>query len=283
MDTPIDIRSAVAYAKSQCALGGSDSALLDAQLLLQQVLQCDRQYLYMHPEQTLNDTQWHNYRLLIEKRRAGHPIAHLLGYKDFWSLTLEVNASTLIPRPDTEILVEQALQLALPAQANVLELGCGTGAISLALASERPHWNFEAVDIEPAAVELAIRNRDRYQLGPRVAIHCSDWFSAIDTREFDLIISNPPYIAPEDEHLDQGDVRFEPRSALTANAQGYADLAQIIEQGYGYLATHGWMLLEHGYQQAPKVAKLFTESGYQKVNTAKDYANLDRVTFAQRS
>lgn len=283
MQSSVTISGAVAYAKSQCSLGGSDTALLDAQVLLQQVLQCDRQYLYMHPEEQLNDSQWQTYRLMIAQRRAGHPVAHLLGYKDFWSLTLEVNASTLIPRPDTEVLVEQALQLALPAHAKVLELGCGTGAISLALASERPDWQFEAVDIEAAAVELAIRNRDRYQLEQRVAIHCSDWFSAIGAGEFDLIVSNPPYIDPEDDHLDQGDVRFEPRTALTAEAQGYADLTKIIEQGHGYLATQGWMLLEHGYQQAATVAKLFAESGYQKVNTAKDYANLDRVTFAQRS
>ena len=282
MESSITIERAVTYAKSQCSLGGSESALLDAQLLLQHLLQCDRQYLYMHPEQTLTDSQWQGYRELIDKRRVGHPIAHLVGYKDFWSLTLEVNASTLIPRPDTEIVVEQALQLNLPTHARVLELGCGTGAISLALASERPEWTFAAVDSEAAAVELAIRNRDRYQLQSRVSIFCSDWFSAVSAGEFDLIVSNPPYIAPEDDHLDLGDVRFEPRTALTAGAQGYADLEHIIKHGQGYLAAQGWMLLEHGYQQALNVAKLFTENGYQEVNTAKDYANLDRVTFAQR-
>ena len=282
MERPITIHRAVSYAKSECALGGSESPLLDAQLLLQQVLQCDRQYLYMHPERPLKEGQWQEFRELVEKRRVGHPVAHLLGYQDFWSLTLEVNPSTLIPRPDTEIVVEQALQLILPQHARVLELGCGTGAISLALASERPAWQFEAVDFETAAVELAIRNRDRYQLQSRVAIYGSDWFSAVSSGEFDLIVSNPPYIDPEDRHLERGDVRFEPRTALTAGAQGYADLEHIITRGHRYLASHGWMILEHGYQQAANVTKLFAENGYQKVNTAKDYANLDRVTFAQR-
>lgn len=285
MNSHFAINQAVAFAKAQCLQGGSESPLLDAQLLLQSVLDCDRQYLYMHPEQRLNEAQWQAYRELVARRREGHPIAHLLGYKDFWSLTLEVNASTLIPRPDTEILVEQALLLDLPREAKVLELGCGTGAISLALATERPAWHLVGLDIEPAAVQLAIRNRDRYQLGGRVEIHCSDWFSIIpqlNYQQFDLIVSNPPYIDPVDAHLDQGDVRFEPRRALVAEAQGYADLATIISTGYNYLAPQGWMLLEHGYQQAAQVADYFVEKGYQKVNTAKDYANLDRVTFAQR-
>lgn len=285
MNSHFAISQAIAFAKAQCVHGGSESPLLDAQLLLQSVLGCDRQYIYMHPEQRLNEVQWQAFRKLVAQRREGHPIAHLLGYKDFWSLTLEVNASTLIPRPDTEILVEQALQLSLPHDAKVLELGCGTGAISLALATERPDWRIIGLDIEPEAVQLATRNRDRYQLGERVEIHASDWFSAVPTlnyQQFDLIISNPPYIDPTDEHLDQGDVRFEPRRALVAEAQGYADLATIISTGREYLTPQGWLLLEHGYQQAAQVADYFAENGYQKVNTAKDYANLDRVTFAQR-
>lgn len=282
------ISRALLYGKSQCAQGGSESALLDAQLLLQAVLECDRQYLYMHPEQPLSDNQWQAYRKLIEQRKAGQPIAHLLGSRDFWNLTLEVNASTLIPRPDTEILVEQALLLKLPATARVLELGTGTGAISLALASERPDWRFCALDISAEAVALARRNCARYGLTARVEIIQSNWFDALDKpgcdqSPFDLIISNPPYIDPTDAHLEQGDVRFEPRSALIANENGYADLRFIIERAGRYLSPGGWVMLEHGFAQATKVAGIFSETGYEKVNTAADYANLDRVTFAQRT
>lgn len=285
MQTHYVISQAIAYGKTQCGQGGSDTALLDAQLLLQMVLSCDRQYLYMYPEQRLTETQWQQYRSLIAARREGRPVAHLLGFKDFWSLTLEVNSSTLIPRPDTEIVVEQVLQLDLPSRARVLELGCGSGAISLALATERPEWQLVAVDVATDAVALAQRNCERYQLGGRVDVRHSDWFSGITSTErggFDLIVSNPPYIDPDDAHLQQGDVRFEPLSALAASDEGYADLALIIEQGAAYLAEKGWLVLEHGFQQAAKVAQIFAENGYQKVNTAKDYANLDRVTFAQR-
>lgn len=288
MDSHYVISRALLYGKSQCAQGGSESALLDAQLLLRAVLECDRQYLYMHPEQPLSDSQWQAYRKLIEQRKAGQPIAHLLGSRDFWNLTLEVNDSTLIPRPDTEIIVEQALKLQLPSTARVLELGTGTGAISLALASERPHWRFCALDISAEAVALAQRNRDRYELTARVEIIHSNWFDALDKPgserpNFDLIISNPPYIDPADAHLEQGDVRFEPRSALVANENGYADLRFIIEHSHRYLSLGGWVMLEHGFAQGAKVAEIFSETGYEKVNTAADYANLDRVTFAQRT
>ncbi|MCC5880915.1 MAG: peptide chain release factor N(5)-glutamine methyltransferase [Idiomarina sp.] len=281
------IHRAVLFGKSQCALGASESPLLDAQLLLQAVLDCDRQYLYMHPDQALSDEQWERYRQLIEQRKAGQPIAYLVGTRDFWNMSLQVNASTLIPRPDTEILVEQALKLALPVQARVLELGTGTGAISLALAHERPTWQFCAVDLSEEAVALARRNRDTYGLTERVDILQSNWFDALagrsaNSRRFDLIVSNPPYIDPDDIHLEQGDVRFEPRSALVAEDHGFADLRHIIEHGKGYLAPGGWIILEHGYQQAAKVGQIFSETGYEKVNTAADYANLDRVTFAQR-
>lgn len=288
MESHYVISRALLYGKSQCALGGSESALLDAQLLLRMVLDCDRQYLYMHPEQLLSNGQWQTYRKLIEQRKAGQPIAHLLGYRDFWDLTLEVNASTLIPRPDTEILVEQTLKLELPARARVLELGTGTGAISLALAGERPDWSFHALDISPEAVALARRNCERYGLTDRVKIHQSNWFEALDKTDghtplFNLIISNPPYIDSEDVHLEQGDVRFEPRSALVANENGYADLRYIIEHSQSYLSPGGWVMLEHGFAQGAKVAEIFSETGYEKVNTAADYANLDRVTFAQRT
>lgn len=279
------ISQAINFGKSQCALGGSDSGLLDAQLLLQYVLNCDRQYLYMHPQQRLTDDEWQQYRGLITQRREGRPVAHLLGHREFWTLNLSVNNSTLIPRPDTEILVEQALLLDLPANARVLELGTGTGAVALALASERPSWRVYAVDLAADAVALAIKNRDKHGL-ERVEIWASNWFSEVipssETEPgFDLIISNPPYIDSGDPHLQEGDVRFEPSSALVAGEQGYADLRTIIGDAPGFLNADGWVMLEHGYTQGAKVRAIFTEKGYQKVNTAADYASLDRVSYAQ--
>ncbi|MGX5914429.1 peptide chain release factor N(5)-glutamine methyltransferase [Aliidiomarina sp. Khilg15.8] len=280
MDSNYVLSNAIQYGKAQVALGGSSSALLDAQLLLQHVLQCDRQYLYMHPERKLTESEWQAYRDLIRQRREGRPIAYICGEREFWSLPFLVNDSTLIPRPDSEILVEQALRLDLPAQARVLELGTGSGAIALALASERPEWRIDAVDRSAAAVDLAQQNRAKLALH-QVNIFASDWFSEVADEGYDLIISNPPYIAQEDQHLQQGDVRFEPETALIADNDGYADLQTIIEQAPGYLNRGGWLLLEHGYEQGRQVHNFFAEKGYEKVNTVPDYANLDRVTYAQ--
>ncbi len=168
---------------------------------------------------------------------------------------------------------------------SILELGTGTGAVALALASERPGWQVHAVDLASDAVSLAIKNRDKHALG-RVKIWASNWFSEVTPPSenepgFDLIISNPPYIDSTDPHLQEGDVRFEPSSALVADEQGYADLRTIIDTTPGFLAANGWVMLEHGYAQGAKVRAIFTEKGYQKVNTAADYASLDRVSYAQ--
>jgi release factor glutamine methyltransferase len=188
----------------------------------------------------------------------------------------------LIPRPETELIVEQALQLPLPAASQVLDLGTGTGAIALALATERPEWQIVGVDVQPQAVELAEHNRQLHQLH-NVSILQSDWFSALasaqPSKKFDLIVSNPPYIEAEDNHLLAGDVRFEPASALVAGVDGLDDLRLIIGQSSGFLQQAGWLLVEHGYNQGAPVRDLFVAAGFQSVNTFADYNQLDRITL----
>lgn len=208
-------------------------------------------------------------------------MAYLIGQREFWSLPLQVNNSTLIPRPDTEVLVETALQLSLPPAARVLDLGTGTGAIALALKSSQPQWQVTAVDRERAAVTLAQHNANSLKLA--VAVIQSDWFAALPEQQFDLIVSNPPYIDGDDPHLQQGDVRFEPTTALVAAQQGLADLFHIIDTAPLFLAPAGWLVLEHGWQQGAAVRSQLTRQGYQQVTTVCDYANLERVTIGQWS
>ena len=217
----------------------------------------------------------------LARRCKGEPLAYITGRWWFWDLELEVAPCTLIPRPDTELLVEQALELALPAAARVLDLGTGTGAIALSLAKTRPQWQVTAVDYSQDTVALAMRNCQR--LGLRnCAIFQSDWFSKVANQQFDLIVSNPPYIDAADHNLSQGDVRFEPRSALVAPANGLADLAHICQQAPSYLAENGWIWLEHGYQQAEAVQQLLQEAGFQQVCSRQDYAGQWRITGGRK-
>lgn len=258
----------------------SDTAKLDAEVLLAFCLERQRSYLYTWPERLLTETQAERYRSLLLQRAQGVPIAHLVGEREFWSLPLQVNSSTLIPRPDTEVLVEQALALDLPQRSKVLDLGTGTGAIALALKQSRPHWQITAVDKIAAAVDLARQNAQALTLD----IRCfqSDWFSAVNPQQrFDVIISNPPYIDAKDLHLEQGDLRYEPRSALVAAANGMADIHQIVNAASSYLATAGWLLLEHGCAQGAAVREQLQQAGFEQVTTVRDYANLERVTLGQ--
>ena len=227
---------------------------------------------------------------LLDRRLSGEPIAYILGEKEFWSLPLNVSKGTLIPRPDTEILVENALQIALeklqknPPHFRILDLGTGTGAIALALASElspicqKQQISLEiiGVDLMPDVVALAQSNAERNKLN--VKFLQSRWFENI-TGKFDLIVSNPPYIDAQDEHLRQGDVRFEPLSALVANDAGYADLRHIIELAPSYLNSNGALLLEHGWQQGEKVRSIFQENHWEMVETVRDYGDNERVTL----
>jgi release factor glutamine methyltransferase len=257
---------------------GSESPRADAELLAQHVLQCTRTWLRTWGDQVLSQPQQSQLQALLERRLNGEPIAYLIGEQGFWSLNLKVSPATLIPRPDTETLVEWALALPLPEHARALDLGTGTGAIALALAVEREQWQVSGLDLMPEAVALARENAELNQL-ERVRFDCSNWFEAVEASAgFDLIVSNPPYIDPDDAHLEQGDVRFEPRSALVAEHQGMADLERIIDQSRAFLKPEGWLLLEHGYQQAEAVRTCLEQAGFQQVTTRQDFGGNPRIS-----
>ncbi len=259
------------------AQSGSDSARLDAELLLCACLAQSRSYLRNWPERLLNQAQAHEFDQLWQRRPAGEPVAYLLGSREFWSLPLSVTPATLIPRPDTECLVELALSLELPEQAQVLDLGTGSGAIALALASENPQWHMLAVDKSAEALAVARHNGEKLQLP--VHWRLSDWFSQVP-EVFDLILANPPYLAPEDPHLNQGDLRFEPQSALVAADEGLADLRRIIQDARQHLKPGGWLLLEHGYNQGPRLKTLLLEHGFSAA-AQHDLAGHHRVSYGQ--
>jgi release factor glutamine methyltransferase len=261
----------------------SDSARVDAEVLLSFVAQKNRTWLYTWPERELSEPQNQQLQILIERRLQGEPVAYLTGQREFWSLTLQVSPDTLIPRPDTELLVEVALELLADRSRehlNIVDLGTGTGAIALAIASEQPNWQVVGLDRIPAAVALAQRNQSRLQISNASFLE-SDWFSAIDKQQFDLIVSNPPYIESQDPHLEAGDVRFEPRSALVAEDDGLLDIKKIIAQAPEYLVERGWILFEHGYQQAEAVRNLLSERGFVAVQTRCDLAGHERATLGQ--
>lgn len=257
----------------------SDSSRLDAELLLSHVTGLSRTRFRAWPEHEVTDVQAAAFEALVQDREAGRPVAHLLGRQEFWSLPLKVSACTLIPRPDTECLVEAALDLPLPKQACVLDLGTGTGAIALALASERPDWRITACDAVAEAVALARDNSN--SLGLTVTVVQSSWFADLETGRFDLIVSNPPYIPENDHHLKEGDVRFEPASALVSGRDGLKDLQLIVDQAPGWLVEGGWLLVEHGFDQAQAVTELFRSRGFAGVETRQDYGKQDRMTLGQ--
>lgn len=260
-------------------LPDSPTARLDAELLLAAALGKPRSFLHTWPERIVSTEAALAFSGYLQRRRTGEPVAYILGQQGFWKLDLEVAPHTLIPRPETEMLVEAALELVPTfAPAEVLDLGTGTGAIGLALASERQQWKVTAVDRVPEAVELAERNRQRLHLSNASVLE-SHWFSALGGRRFDLIISNPPYIADADPHLVAGDVRFEPSSALVAGSDGLDDLRTIIDQAPAYLNASGWLLLEHGYDQGPAVRDLLIRQGFERIQTRRDLGGHERITF----
>ncbi|RBP15009.1 [protein release factor]-glutamine N5-methyltransferase [Pseudocitrobacter faecalis] len=257
----------------------SESPRRDAEILLGHITGKTRTFIMAFDETVLTSAERAPLDTLLARRERGEPIAHLVGMREFWSLPLAVSPVTLIPRPDTECLVEQALARLPEEPCEILDLGTGTGAIALAIASERPDCRVTAVDFIADAVALAQQNAQTLGID-NVTILQSDWFSALAGQQFAMIVSNPPYIDEQDPHLAQGDVRFEPKTALVAADEGLADLAQIIHDGRLALLSGGVMLLEHGWTQGDAVRQLFTDAGYLQAQTCKDYGNNDRLTLA---
>jgi release factor glutamine methyltransferase len=288
---------------------GPGSARIEVQCLLQAVLQVNRAWLLSHPEQSLTGAQHGQFLALFGRRLSGEPIAYLLGEREFYGLTFKVTPATLIPRPETELLVELALQRIPPpppqpsdatpshstrspkngnqvagypaggrgSKFRVLDLGTGSGAIALSIAHARPDAEVVALDASAAALEVAQHNMLRFGFGNVRLLH-GDWFSALQGERFDMIVANPPYIAAGDAHLVQGDVRFEPRTALASGADGLDDIRRITAQAKVHLNNNGWLLVEHGYDQAAQVRALLQQAGFDSIFSARDLAGIERVS-----
>ncbi|NNP72119.1 protein-(glutamine-N5) methyltransferase, release factor-specific [Acinetobacter defluvii] len=246
--------------------------------LLEHITQIDAFDLVMKKDQQLSSDQEQAYRNGLARIQAGEPLAYVTGSQPFWTLDLNVTKDTLVPRPDTEVLVETVLHLDLPEDARIVDLGTGTGAIALSLASERPDWAVTATDIYEPTLEVALSNAKKHDLN-QVKFYVGSWFEALNRQYFDLIVSNPPYIDADDEHMR--DLASEPERALVAENQGLADIELIIKQGKNWLTHQGWIALEHGYDQANAVQAIFKKYGFKEIRTVKDYGGNDRVTLAQ--
>ena len=261
----------------------SDTARLDSEVLLSYILEKNRTFLRTWPEQTLTKTQQQKYHELVQRRKAGEPVAYIIGTQEFWSLELKVTPDTLIPRPETELLVEQAL-LRIPTDSHwtILDAGTGSGAIALAIASERPTCQILATDISLANLYIAQRNAVTNKIN-NVTFVAANWLMPfVSDFQFDMVVSNPPYIVENDPHLYRGDVRFEPHRALTAGETGLDDIKTIIQQTYAHLKPGGWLLLEHGYHQADDVISLMTQQDYISIHYLKDYGGQPRLSLAQK-
>jgi len=250
---------------------------LETRILLGHALQLTRVQLITQAERQLSADEARALAALIERRRGGEPIAYIVGAREFYGLSFEVTPEVLIPRPETELLVELALEYAAPRN-RLLDMGTGSGAIAVALAHSRPDLAVSALDLSATALAVAQRNASRH--GAAIRLLRSDWYGAVGGERFDLIVANPPYIVAGDAHLAQGDLRFEPLDALTDHADGLAALRAIVAGAAAHLTPHGRLLVEHGYDQAPAVRALMAAAGLVEVHSWRDLAGIERVTDA---
>lgn len=259
----------------------SDSARIDVETLLCHVLNCNSAHLVAWPDKLLDEHQANQFNHLIERRLTGEPVAYITGHREFWSLDLMVSPATLIPRPETETLVEYVLENHTEQKTlKLLDMGTGSGAIAIALATEKPDWKITATDISTEALAIARRNADHHNVN-HITFMLSDWFQAIEPEMFDVIVSNPPYIALDDIHMNLGDVRFEPKSALLSGKDGLTDIRTICSEASQYLNDNGWLIFEHGYDQKQAVYDCLHESGFHQIQQISDLAGQPRVSVGQ--
>ncbi len=274
----MNIGEAIQWGAGQ--LTDSDSPVLDARVLLSEALEASLTYLFTWPDKPVSGSTLTTYQSFIAQRASGQPVAYITGQREFWSLRLKVSPHTLIPRPDTETLVEQALARLPQTPSYICDLGTGTGAIALALASERPNDKLLGVDRIAEAVALARDNARLNNIGHAHFMQ-SSWFDALAGQQFDMIVTNPPYVESNSNYLSVGDVRFEPASALTAGSDGLSDIRTIIAQAPAYLNREGWLLIEHGHTQSEAVQQLLLEAGFSNVTSEADLAGHLRITCGQ--
>jgi release factor glutamine methyltransferase len=259
----------------------SDSAVLDAEVLLCLTLGKERSHLRAWPDKELQPEHTARFWSLIQERQKGTPIAYITGNREFWSRDFHVTPDVLIPRPDTELLIELSLKLIpLDKPIKIIDLGTGSGIIAITLAAERPHAQVSATDLCLAALRIAQLNANKHGT-TNIQFYQSNWLSNVPKDKFNLIVSNPPYIAENDNHLQQGDIRFEPQSALCAGDQGLSDIKTITETARNYLESEGYLLIEHGYDQQRQVQTIFKDFHYDNVQTVTDLSGQPRVTYGQ--
>lgn len=263
-------------------LSGSKAARLEAEILLVGALGVDRAFLFAHPDDEVDPARAEDFRALLARRAGGEPVAYITGVREFWSLPIRVGPTVLIPRPETELLVEAALaRIPADASCRIADLGTGSGAIALALACERPQCEIHATDISGEALAVARENAARLGYG-QVEFHQGSWFEPL-AGAFDLVVSNPPYVAAGDPHLDEGDLRFEPDTALVAGKGGMEAIGEIISEAPARLNAGGWLILEHGHDQAQRCHALLESRGFEEIETLRDLSGTKRVTLGRRN